>query len=175
MAQIKLICHNGRAMQMQKKFFLAGVGALCLTGLVFATSKLVPCQAAGFSCPKTSSATSQLATSIDRSTDFPVNIHDYDPAAVQTALTSHHRVILFFQASWCSTCALVEKDFTTHAALIPADVIIYRVNTDDNKELKNQYGVVAQDEMVELGNGGQVLSHWKSSERAVEEMLQNLK
>ncbi len=104
-----------------------------------------------------------------------VPILTYSPELADQKLQEHKRVVLFFQASWCSTCYLVEKNFQEHAQQIPADVVIFRVNIDTNKELKAKYNVVAQDELVQINERGKEVSHWKSSERAVEELLAHLR
>jgi len=143
--------------------FLVGVVAI---GAFFAVAKFKPCLAQEKTC---SSSTKTF------SSEENVPIINYSPEAVQTALDAQKRPVLFFQASWCSTCYLIEKNFQEHAEEIPSDVVMFRVNMDTNKELNATYNVVAPDEFVQINAQKDEISHWKSSEQAVKELLRHLK
>lgn len=156
-----------KCQQMHSKFLFVSLAVASVVAVGFGISaKLTPCFAKTTTC---------FIAPIMSPRPINHDIVNYDPQLVTESLGQGRRVVLFFQASWCSTCALVEQNFTDHAKELPADLVIYRVNIDLFKELKNKYHVVAQDEMVELGADGKILSHWKSSENAVQELLTNLK
>ncbi len=146
----------------KKPVFLLSL-VVILTGLTFVAAKLNPCLAKERSCNQPTFSAGQI-----------VPIVNYSPELVQKSLQEKKRVVLFFQASWCSTCYLIEKDFQAEASKIPADVVIFRVNIDTEKELKSKYAVVAQDELVQIDTAQKEISHWKSSEHAVDELLAHL-
>lgn len=63
--------------------------------------------------------------------------------------------ILFFHASWCSQCQLLDKDIK--ASKIPDGVSIFKVDYDTNQELRKQYGVTIQTTLVKLDASGKEL------------------
>jgi len=159
---------------MQKKILLSSFSILFIAGLTFLVAKLKPCSAEMLLCSQNTEKQPVLAQTASF-VDKKVPISDYSPESVKQALAENKRVILFFQASWCSTCYQIEQDLQNNASKIPNDVVISRVNIDKNKDIKAKYNVVAQDEMVELDRNGMEKSHWKSSQNAVQELLLNLK
>jgi len=149
---------------MSKKPAVLLLFCVSLVGFGFVVAKLNPCLAKEKSCSQPTFSEGQ-----------PVPILTYSSEQVQQSLAQQKRVVLFFQASWCSTCYLIEKDFQARASEIPADVVIYRVNIDTSKDLKAKYQVVAQDELVQIDQNENAVSHWKSSEHAVDELITHLK
>ena len=82
----------------------------------------------------------------------------YDESKV--ALAEEGKVVLFFKASWCSTCRALEKDIKNNAADIPEDVTILTLDYDTETELKQQYGVTVQHTLVQVDADGELIQKW---------------
>lgn len=89
------------------------------------------------------------------------------------------KVVLFFYANWCPTCIPADKDFTKNISKIPGDVILIRVNYNDNetdkeeKALAQKYGVIYQHTYVQIDADGREVTKWNGGQ--TEELLTNLK
>ncbi len=88
----------------------------------------------------------------------PNGYQDYDAQAV--AQTSGNK-ILFFHASWCSTCKALDQNI--RAGVIPADLTIFKVNYDTEKELVKKYGITYQHQLVQVDDAGNKLNKWYGS------------
>ena len=88
---------------------------------------------------------------------------DYRANLLQQA--DDKRVVLFFNASWCPTCRIADKNFTTQArsGSFPDDLIILNVDYDDHQALRQQYGVTGQHTYVQVDAQGQALKAWGGS------------
>ncbi len=69
--------------------------------------------------------------------------------------------VLFFHASWCSTCKALDQNI--RAGKVPAGVTIFNVNYDTENELKNKYGVRYQHTLVQVDDNGEELKEWYGS------------
>ena len=84
--------------------------------------------------------------------------------------SSSMRRVLFFYASWCSTCRPADADFNKNIDLIPADLVIIRVNYDDpdtdveEKALASQYGITYQHTFVQIDAQGNVVTKWNGGQ-----------
>jgi len=93
--------------------------------------------------------------------------------------SSSMRRVLFFYASWCSTCRPADADFEKNIDLIPADLVIIRVNYDDpetdaeEKALASQYGITYQHTFVQIDAQGNVVTKWNGGQ--FNELLASLK
>ena len=80
------------------------------------------------------------------------------------------RRVLFFYASWCSTCRPADADFKKNIDLIPADLVLIRVNYNDpetdaeEKALAGQYGITYQHTFVQIDAQGNVLTEWNGGQ-----------
>lgn len=63
--------------------------------------------------------------------------------------------ILFFHASWCPQCR--ELDESIVSGQIPEDVVIMKVDYDDNQSLRSKYGVTIQTTLVRIDNNGDLI------------------
>jgi thiol-disulfide isomerase/thioredoxin len=72
-------------------------------------------------------------------------------------------VVLFFNASWCSTCKNARDNFESSLDQFPPDLTIVVVDFDDNVDLKKQYGVTVQHTFVQIDNQGEELKKWSGS------------
>ncbi len=86
---------------------------------------------------------------------------DYSADKLVRATTG--KVILFFKAGWCGTCATVDKDIRANLGNIPKDVTILKVDYDSSTELKQKYGVTYQHTFVQVDVGGNQLKKWSGS------------
>jgi thiol-disulfide isomerase/thioredoxin len=81
-------------------------------------------------------------------------------------------VVLFFNASWCSTCKIARDNLTADPAAIPEDLTIVTVDFDEATELKQRYGVTLQHTFVQIDAEGTELAKWSGSTTA-EEIAEN--
>ncbi len=77
-------------------------------------------------------------------------------------------VVLFFNASWCSTCKIARDNLTADPAAIPDGLTIVTVDFDEATDLKQQYGVTLQHTFVQIGRDGAELAKWSGSVTAEE-------
>ncbi len=86
----------------------------------------------------------------------------YSPEAVSSA-SETDKVVLFFHATWCSTCKLLASDIEANAANIPAGVKILKVDYDSETALKQKYGVRLQHTLVQVRPDGSQIATWNLS------------
>jgi thiol-disulfide isomerase/thioredoxin len=72
-------------------------------------------------------------------------------------------VVLFFNASWCSTCKKARDNFESSLDQFPPDLTIVVVDFDENVDLKKQYGVTVQHTFVQINDQGEELKKWSGS------------
>lgn len=80
--------------------------------------------------------------------------------------------VLFFHASWCPTCRISRLDFINNLAQIPADVVLYQTDYDQEVELKKKYHITYQHTFVVLDSAGNELTKWNGG--GIKELLANL-
>lgn len=76
--------------------------------------------------------------------------------------------MLFFYANWCPTCVAINKDIEANIKTIPTDLTLLRVNYDDEKELRELYGVTEQHTFVQVNNSGKLIKKWRGGTTLVE-------
>jgi len=86
----------------------------------------------------------------------------YSPEAVASA-SAQDKIVLFFHASWCPTCHVLDKDITDNSDKIPANVRILKADFDNETELKKKYGVRLQHTLVQVDKNGQKIALWSQS------------
>ena len=94
-----------------------------------------------------------------------VTLADYESA--QASFTNSD-VVLFFNASWCSTCKEVRENLEADPSAIPAGLTIVKVDFDDSDELRQKYGVTVQHTFVQVDSNGNELAKWNGSVTADE-------
>ncbi len=101
----------------------------------------------------------------------------FTPAVLAQA--SSTRRVLYFYASWCSTCIPANADFEKNVSQIPSDVTVIRVNYNDpetdaqEKALAIKYAVTYQHTFVQIDSEGKVLTIWNGG--ATKELLAKIK
>jgi len=102
---------------------------------------------------------------------------EFTKASLDTA--SSNRRVLFFYASWCSTCRPTDANFKASQSKIPEEVTVIRVNfndpeTDqDEKDLAKKYGITYQHTFVQVDGAGKEVAKWNGGQ--LDELLTNIK
>lgn len=73
------------------------------------------------------------------------------------------KVVLFFHASWCPSCKVLDADIRLHLSDIPATLTILDVDYDTSTAMKKQYGVTFQHTLVEVDASGNLIKKWSGS------------
>lgn len=72
-------------------------------------------------------------------------------------------VVLFFAASWCSTCRRTRANIEADLAGIPPGLVIVVVDYDAERDVRRQYGVTVQHTFVQIDADGTELKRWAGS------------
>lgn len=95
----------------------------------------------------------------------------YSKAAFDKA--SPQKRVLFFAASWCSTCRTADKDFNANLKKIPQNVMVFKADYDTETALKTTYKITRQHTFVFVDAKGVALKTWSGG--ATAELLANTK
>lgn len=63
------------------------------------------------------------------------------------------KVILDFYATWCPPCKIIAKNLNSFEKTKPSDVVIYKIDIDDQRELIKRFDVKSIPTIVFLDNG----------------------
>jgi thiol-disulfide isomerase/thioredoxin len=85
---------------------------------------------------------------------------EYEASAASYSGTN---VVLFFNASWCSTCKVARDNFEASLSEIPGDMTLVVVDFDDSESLRIKYGVTIQHTFVQIDDNGELLKKWSGS------------
>lgn len=80
-------------------------------------------------------------------------IHVTDAAFQKTVLESKLPVIVDFWAPWCAPCRMVAPVLDKLAKEYAGKLIVAKVNTDENAQYAQQYGVQGIPTMLFIANG----------------------
>jgi thiol-disulfide isomerase/thioredoxin len=89
-----------------------------------------------------------------------ISLADYQASPANYSGT---KVVLFFNASWCSTCKVARDNFQASLSEIPGDMTIVEVDFDDSQDLRVTYGVTIQHTFVQIDDNGGLLKKWSGS------------
>lgn len=87
----------------------------------------------------------------------------YEVFNAEKASYADSNVVLFFNASWCSTCKKARDNFESSLSEIPEDVTIVVVDFDDSTELRQKHGVTLQHTFIQVDSAGEQLAKWSGS------------
>jgi len=92
-------------------------------------------------------------------------VGSYEPyAASKVAMASESKdVVLFFRASWCPFCKVVDADIKANLKAIPSSLTILDVDYDNSADLKKKYGVTTQHTFVQVDAKGTLIKKWSGS------------
>jgi thioredoxin 1 len=102
----------------------------------------------------------------------PVSEGEPDTAGAYLSLADYQRdassfagddVVLFFAASWCSTCRTTRANIEADLAGIPPGLVIVVVDYDTATDVRRQYGVTVQHTFVQVDSDGTELKKWTGS------------
>lgn len=79
---------------------------------------------------------------------------DYKSELLKQAISEKKDIALFFHASWCPSCRVLDKNIKDNLNKIPANLQIFKVDYDTENELKAKYWVKIQNTIVILDNNG---------------------
>jgi thioredoxin 1 len=84
---------------------------------------------------------------------FDTPLHVSDAAFEQTVLNSNTPVIVDFWAPWCGPCKMIAPILDKLAKEYAGKVLVAKVNTDDNPEWAQKYGVQGIPTMLFISGG----------------------
>jgi thiol-disulfide isomerase/thioredoxin len=76
---------------------------------------------------------------------------------------SDSKVVLFFNAVWCSTCQQARENIEASLGQIPENLAIVVVDFDSSIDLRKNYGVTVQHTFIEIDSAGEPLGKWSGS------------
>ena len=145
---------------------------LTSTGLILTAALATACSSAATSDPTSATpsapSTSASASKAPQTAAAPAVAEKdgYVSLAAYEADKSAYAqgdVVLFFNASWCSTCQEANRNFDASEASWPNGLTVVKVDYDDNSELKQKYGVTVQHTFVQISPDGSAVNKWTGS------------
>ena len=148
--------------------------------ILAATAAVVVLSAAGCSSEASSDATPSATPTAASTSAAPTDTAGSNSAAQPAAATAgsyitwdeyqkdkakyeNNYVVLFFNASWCSTCQATVKSLDASKGNFPEGLTVVSVDYDSNSALKKQYGVTTQHTFVAIKPNGDQIKKWSGS------------
>ncbi len=94
---------------------------------------------------------------------------EYDAAKI----AANDGALLFFHASWCPSCRVLDKALTEDADKIPSGLAILKLDYDEETELKKKYAVVGQHTLVQVDKDGNKVTMWRGA-NSLDEVIAKL-
>jgi thiol-disulfide isomerase/thioredoxin len=99
------------------------------------------------------------STVLDKTKEItPGSYETYTPQKL--AYAEKGKVVLFFKASWCPSCRVLDSSIKDNRKNIPDGVTILEVDYDSNTDLRKKYGVTTQHTLVEVDANGDLQQKW---------------
>lgn len=133
--------------------------------LGLATLLLASCASAGTvaSNPEPDPSTSETPRASEKTTVAAGDYVPYESFVTSGDKYSDSKVVLFFNAVWCSTCQQARENIEASIGEIPEDLVIVVVDFDSSIELRKKYGVTVQHTFIEIDSAGEPLGKWSGS------------
>ena len=144
--------------QSQSKF-------LTVFTLGLATLLLASCASAGPLATTTQpdSSMSETPSASETTTEAAGDYIPYESLVTSGDKYSDSKVVLFFNAVWCSTCQQARENIEASLGQIPENLAIVVVDFDSSIELRKKYGVTVQHTFIEIDSAGEPLGKWSGS------------
>ena len=83
---------------------------------------------------------------------------------------------LYFHADWCPKCVALDKDILDNLDQIPEDLVIFKVDYDQNQALRQRYGVSLQTTVVKVDSQANLQAKFvgTSTNHSLTELLKKL-
>ncbi|MBI2031047.1 MAG: hypothetical protein HYT08_00330 [Candidatus Levybacteria bacterium] len=108
---------------------------------------------------KTKDTTRSITATQDNSGEIAPHYLKYSEENLAAGKTNG-RPVLYFWASWCPTCKVLDEELKERSGELPDDVTILQVNYDTEKELKQKYNIVQQHTLVQVDSEGNEVHNW---------------
>lgn len=115
---------------------------------------------AATSAPAATSTPAQGSTQNASVEGSYISLEDYESNKAKYADSD---VVLFFNASWCSTCREANKNLTGSKGDFPNGLTVVNVDYDSNNDLRKKYGVTTQHTFVLVAPDGTEIKKWTGS------------
>ena len=73
--------------------------------------------------------------------DFLLKVYNYEKNQTQWVYEGNKPAIVDFYADWCGPCKKVSPILKELAVQYKDDIVIYKINVDDEKELASAFGI----------------------------------
>jgi len=81
-------------------------------------------------------------------------------SADKLAFADEGDVVIFFRASWCPSCKILDEALKASLVDIPESLVILDADYDKETELKQKYGVTTQHTLVQVDSQGEMIQKW---------------
>jgi thiol-disulfide isomerase/thioredoxin len=138
---------------------------LSAAGLGLTTLLLASCASAGpvATNNEPDSSVSEAPSASETTNESAGDFIPYESFVTSGDKYSDSKVVLFFNAVWCSTCKQARENIEASLGEIPQDLAIVVVDFDDSIELRKKYGVTVQHTFIEIDSSGEPLGKWSGS------------
>ena len=80
--------------------------------------------------------------------------------------------VLYFHATWCPICKVIDEELTEKSDQIPSGVVVFKTDYDTEKDLKTRYGVTYQHTFVQVDAEGKKVTAWSGG--GIDELLKRI-
>jgi thiol-disulfide isomerase/thioredoxin len=80
--------------------------------------------------------------------------------AYNSAALTDGKNVIFFAASWCPSCRVLDNAINSEQKAIPENLTILKANYDSEVTLKQKYGVTYQHTLVQVDKEGNLIKKW---------------
>lgn len=94
----------------------------------------------------------------------------YSAAAYESA--KQYTRVLYFHATWCPDCRVINAEFESDSDKIPANVTVLKTDYDTETELKKKYGVTYQHTFVQVDANGDAITKWNGG--GIDELIKRI-